>query len=32
MSGKGDAGSTVKIYDKNGLLGEVTAKADGTWS
>ncbi|MFV2137869.1 Ig-like domain-containing protein, partial [Enterobacter hormaechei] len=24
--------STVKIYDQNGLLGEVTAKADGTWS
>ncbi len=22
----------MKIYDQNGLLGEVTAKADGTWS
>ncbi|MBN4793433.1 Ig-like domain-containing protein, partial [Enterobacter cloacae] len=31
-SGKAEAGSTVKIYDQNGLLGEVTAKADGTWS
>ncbi|MEP9294258.1 Ig-like domain-containing protein [Enterobacter hormaechei] len=32
LSGKAEAGSTVKIYDQNGLLGEVTAKADGTWS
>ncbi|EOD5215953.1 Ig-like domain-containing protein [Enterobacter hormaechei] len=32
LSGKAEAGSTVKIYDQNGLLGEVTAKAGGTWS
>ncbi|WP_052705561.1 Ig-like domain-containing protein [Enterobacter cloacae] len=32
LSGKAEAGSIVKIYDQNGLLGEVTAKADGTWS
>ncbi|MEG5856670.1 Ig-like domain-containing protein, partial [Enterobacter mori] len=32
LSGKAEAGSTVKIYDQYGLLGEVTAKADGTWS
>ncbi|MEH3480425.1 Ig-like domain-containing protein [Enterobacter cloacae] len=32
LSGKAEPGSTVKIYDQNGLLGEVTAKADGTWS
>ncbi|EPF6110703.1 Ig-like domain-containing protein [Enterobacter cloacae] len=32
LSGKAEAGSTVKIYDQNGLLGEVTAKTDGTWS
>ncbi|MFI4828947.1 Ig-like domain-containing protein [Enterobacter cloacae] len=32
LSGKAEAGSTVNIYDQNGLLGEVTAKADGTWS
>ncbi|MEM5491478.1 Ig-like domain-containing protein, partial [Enterobacter cloacae] len=32
LSGKAEAGSTVKIYDQNGLLGEVTVKADGTWS
>ncbi|EHN8825797.1 TPA: Ig-like domain repeat protein, partial [Enterobacter hormaechei subsp. xiangfangensis] len=25
LSGKAEAGSTVKIYDQNGLLGEVTA-------
>ncbi|WP_245609635.1 Ig-like domain-containing protein, partial [Trabulsiella guamensis] len=32
LSGKAEAGSIVKIYDQNGLLGSVTARADGTWS
>ncbi|RDK83024.1 Ig-like domain-containing protein, partial [Enterobacillus tribolii] len=32
LSGKAEAGSIVKIYDQNGLIGSVTAKDDGTWS
>ncbi|WP_238158686.1 Ig-like domain-containing protein, partial [Trabulsiella odontotermitis] len=32
LNGKAEAGSIVKIYDQNGLLGSVTARADGTWS
>ncbi|WP_156964250.1 Ig-like domain-containing protein, partial [Trabulsiella guamensis] len=32
LNGKAEAGSIVKIYDQSGLLGSVTARADGTWS
>ncbi|WP_235502128.1 Ig-like domain-containing protein, partial [Trabulsiella odontotermitis] len=32
LNGKAEAGSIVTIYDQNGLLGSVTARADGTWS
>ena len=32
LSGKADAGTTVNIYDKGGLLGSVVADPNGDWS
>ncbi|BEV07812.1 retention module-containing protein [Methylophilus sp. DW102] len=32
ISGKGEAGSQITVYDGNTVLGTTTVKADGTWS
>jgi hypothetical protein len=32
LAGKGDAGTTIRVYDGTVLLGETTVRADGTWA
>ena len=31
LSGKAEAGSTVEIFDGTNKIGQVEAKADGSW-
>ncbi|AZD15230.1 Ig-like domain-containing protein [Pseudomonas chlororaphis] len=32
LSGSGNAGDTIKVYDNGALLGSVTVSAEGAWS